>query len=339
MSTATEPDPDAAISARGKIVSTVAVIASVIVVLALSALHKTAPLGSADMTITPPFNIPAPPHSTPYESTNNIIATVFMVLVGLTGVALGVRERIKTGSLLPLMIALSGAMITFPEVFFDVMGGVYFPFSADNHAYTILGRTMPWWIVAGWFGYGAFNYFIFKLLMANPRTKTLWMMLGAAAIGDVVFEEILLSLGVYHYYGNQPLIVIAALPWWWIPCNSIGVFLAAALAYRYRESLRGWRSLSMFFITPLSVGAVYGFIALPSWVAVNGHYSWLPTQLLGLLTIVLGIAVFMFILEAVLGRPPLKLNYRPPVSAEASAAQVDTSASGHSAPPKVPAAR
>lgn len=307
-----EPDPDASISQRGKLITIVAVTVAVAIMLIASWLHGRPETGSVDMNLDNEFGMPSPPHSTPYMSTNNIIAIVFMVAVGLIGVGLGIREKLKSGSWLPLMIALSGAMITFPEVFFDVMGGVYFPFDEANHAYTILGRTMPWWIIAGWFGYGAFNFFTYKVLEANPRTKVLWGMLGAAAVGDVVFEEILLSLGVYHYYGNQPLVVVSLLPWWWIPCNSVGVFLAASIAYRYRERLRGWKSIGMLVITPASVGAVYGFIALPSWIAVNGDYSWLTTQLLGLATIVLGIAVYMFILESVLGRPPLKLNYRPP---------------------------
>lgn len=313
MATAIEPDPNASITSRGKVTAIVVGALSVAAMLAMSTLHKPAPLGSADMDIKPPFNMPAPPHSTPYLATNNLIAIVFMCSVGLIGVALGIRERMRSGSWLPLMIALSGAMITFPEVFFDVMGAVYFPFDPLNHSYTILGRTMPWWIIAGWFGYGAFNFFTFKVLMANPTTKMLWVMWGGAAVGDVFFEEILLHMGVYHYYGNQPLIVISQLPWWWIPCNSVGVFLAAAIAYRYRDKMRGWRSLGMLFITPMSVGAVYGFIALPSWIAVNANLPWLPTQLLGLVTIALGFAVYMFILDVVLERSPFKLNYRPPV--------------------------
>jgi hypothetical protein len=234
-----------------------------------------------------------------------------MTLVGLLGVALGVRDRRRTGSWLPLVLALSGAMITFPEVFVDVMGAVYFPWSETNHAYTIIGREMPWWIVAGWFGYGVNMYFIFRVLLSNPPTKVLWWLLGGAAASSILFEELLLSTGIYHYYGNQPLVLIARLPWWWIPCNSIGVFLASALAYRYRHRLQGWRSLAMLVITPMSVAGVYGFIAMPGWIAVNGDYGWLPTQLLGLSVFVLGAAVFMFLLEAVLGRPPLRPEFVP----------------------------
>ena len=39
------------------------------------------------------------------------------------------------------------------------MGGVYFPWDANEplgEAFHILGRTMPVWIIMGWFGYGIF---------------------------------------------------------------------------------------------------------------------------------------------------------------------------------------
>ena len=300
------------ITPKGKAIIATAVVIAVVAALIITALRQGPVLGSADFTIDPEFGIPTPPHNTPYMSTNNIIATVCMTAVGLIGVGLGIREIRGTGSLLPLMLALSGAVICIPEVFYDVIGAVYFPWSESNHAYTILGREMPWWIVAGWFGYGAFMIFIYKVLESNPRTKMIWLMWAGAAASSVMFEEILLSMGVYHYYGNQPLVIISQLPWWWIPCNSVGVFLAAAIAYRYREQLRGWKSISMLLITPLSVTAVYGFIAMPSWIAVNGNYPWLPTQLLGMLTIAFGVAVFAFILDTLLGRPPFRPNYIPP---------------------------
>ncbi len=269
--------------------------------------------GHHRVALDPTYGTPPPP-DLPYSAGSNIGCTIVMTLVGLVGVGLGLYQWKRTRSVLPLMIALSGALICIPEVFFDVMGAVYFPWSATEplgNAYAILGRHMPWWIVAGWFGYGVFNFFMFSVLAAKPKTKTLWLMLGGAAVGDVVFEELLLKFDVYHYYGNQPLILVSQLPWWWIPCNSIGVFLAAALAYRFQSALQGWRSLSMFVITPLSVTTVYGAIALPSWIAVNRDYPWLPTQILGLATIGLGIVVFALILRLVLGRNPADLEYAP----------------------------
>jgi hypothetical protein len=52
------------------------------------------------------------------------------------------------------------------------------------------------------------------------------------------------------------------------------LFLAAALAYRYKEQLRGWKSLARIFITPMSVAGIYGFIGMPAFIVVNGTYSW-----------------------------------------------------------------
>ena len=211
-------------------------------------------------------------------------------------------------------LVLSAAMIVFPEVFYDVIGAVYFPFSDTEplgSTFTILGRTMPVWITAGWFGYGIFAVITYAILAARPSTRVLWYAWGLTLVGDVVFEEPLLKFDVYHYYGNQPLVLVAELPWWWIPCNSVGVILAAAIAYRFRFKLRGCKSVCMFVVTPMSVTAVYGFIALPSWIATNGDYPWLLTQALGLITMVLGVFAYMGVLKFVLNRDPFDLDYKP----------------------------
>jgi hypothetical protein len=231
-------------------------------------------------------------------------------------------------------VALSAAMIVFPEVFYDVIGGVYFPYSETERlgeSFTILGRTMPVWIVMGWFGYGIFAFGTYVILEKRPTTRVLWYAWGAAILGDILFEEVLLMFDVYHYYGNQPLVLISELPWWWIPCNSVGVILAASLGYRFRQKLQGPRGLAMLVITPMSVTGIYGFIALPSWIAVNGDLPWLTTQLLGLATMVLGVFAFMGVLRLVLNRDPFDLDYSPSEDgefADAASARSAGAASG-----------
>jgi hypothetical protein len=250
----------------------------------------------------------------PYLPTNHIAATIIMAVIGLVGVGVGLRMSLRGRTLLPTALALSSAMIVFPEVFYDVIGAVYFPFSTSEvwgSSFTILGRTMPVWIIAGWFGYGVFAVLTYALLESRPSTRILWYAWGFTLLGDVVFEEVLLKFDVYHYYGNQPLVLFAELPWWWIPCNSVGVMLAASIAYRLRDRMRGFAALSMVLLTPMSVTGVYGLIALPSWIAVNADYPWLLTQSLGLLTMALGVAAFAGVLKFVLNRDPLDFAYRP----------------------------
>ncbi|MEV5989248.1 hypothetical protein AB0L85_30395 [Streptomyces sp. NPDC052051] len=305
-------DPERGLSRRAKILAVTLSALGVAAALLITYLRSRPEVGSADFTFDPLSKVPQIPVDTPYSSSGNIIASICLLAVGLTGVGLSIRNYVKTKNALPIWLSLSGTMIAFPEVFFDLMGDVYYPWSEHSLAYTILGREMPWWVLTGWFGYGAFMFFEYKLLESRPKTKQLWMFWGMAAIGDLVFEELLLQLGVYHYYGNQPLLLSINMPWWWMPCNSAGVFLASSLAYRYRDRLKGWRGAAMILLTPMSVGAIYGFIAMPGWVVVNANYGWFITQLGGLAVIALGVTAFCLILNVVLRRRPFHPDSRGP---------------------------
>jgi len=110
------------------------------------------------------------------------MATLVMGAIGLIGVALNFLDLIRRRTLLPLLIAISGAFIAIPEMFIDVMGAVYYPWSPDVVVYKILGREMPWWIVAGWFGFGAFGYVIFRVIASNLTTKSHWLTWFGAAL-------------------------------------------------------------------------------------------------------------------------------------------------------------
>ncbi|KAF4947487.1 hypothetical protein FSARC_13965 [Fusarium sarcochroum] len=295
------------LSAHSKAISMAAVIILTFLALLGSRLHGLPERGSIDFDVDATFDLPRPPTTLPYSRINNIICMAVMTAFGLSAVALGGWDARRSRSLLPLVLPLSGAMIAFPETFIDVLGCIYYPWSDENASFHVLGREMPPWIPI-WFGYGSLMQINLQLLMNKAPTKTLWLFLGVMMLSDLIVEEILLPMGVYHYYGNQPLVVLNMFPWWWMAPNSIGVFLATALAYRYRNLLTGWKVLAVLFLTPMSVGGVYGFICFPVWVAINGDYGWLVTQLLGLLTLCFGFVSFCMILELVLGRNPFQLN-------------------------------
>ncbi|WP_322083349.1 hypothetical protein [Burkholderia sp. BCC1972] len=280
-------------------------LAFVVLSLVLTALQPHHVVG-----IDPTFGLPSLPRGVPFQRTNHLIATVAMGVFGLVGVAYGLCDLVRARTVLPLMIAISGVFVDFPEVFVDIMGAAYYPWAPDVVAYKIFGREMPFFIVAGWFGYGAFTYLIFRIIASNPTTRSLWLTWFGAALSGVIFEEILLAMGVWHYYGNQPLVLIRLHPWWWTPCNSVGVFLAAAFAWRFRDTLQGWKALAMAFITPMSVAGIYAFIAMPAWIVANANYGWLVTQLGGLLTFGLGFVAFYLVLRLVLRRDPFEFADR-----------------------------
>ncbi|KAJ8117654.1 hypothetical protein OPT61_g1201 [Boeremia exigua] len=272
-----------------------------------SFLHKRPEKGGIDFDVDPHFELPKPPTSLPYSRTYNIVVISFMTATGLLAVLLGARDARRTRTILPVVLPLSGAMIAFPETFIDVMGGIYYPWSDKNASFHILGREMLPWITI-WFGYGALMQTTLQLLYNKATTRTLWLFLGFMMVSDLIVEEIMLPMGVYHYYGNQPLIVLNMFPWWYMAPNSVGVFLATALAFRFRHHLVGYRSLAVLLLTPMSVGGIYGFIAFPAWVAINGDFGWFLTDVLGLLTLIFGGLAFAGILELVLVRNPFDMD-------------------------------
>lgn len=278
------------------------------------------------------LNIPLPPTDTPYKTTPTIVVIVVSATLGLIGMVWAAIQGRRQRSWLPLVLALSSLAIIVPEVFVDIVGLVWYPTNVHDHAFTIFGRRMGWFIVAGWFSYGPFLYLIVNLLQSRPKTKAVWALWGAAAVWTIPVEELIINYGgCYRYYGNQPLILISKLPWWWIPCNSIGVFLAAAITYRLWDRLQGWRSLVTFFITPMSVTAVYGAIGLPAMIVTNGDYPWLVTQLCGVLTVVLGIFVLAAILKFVLGRNPFDMESVSVFDEQALTVPEPAPSSGHAA--------
>jgi hypothetical protein len=281
------------------------------------------------------FGLPIPPVDAHYDGRVTLITCIWVGAVGLIALGSAVRHSLQKGVALPVLIVLSAPMVATTEVFVDVMGAVWFPVSRHDHVYTIMGRQMGWFPIIGWFGFaGASMYLIYRVLERGLSTKAIWLGFAAASLSATVIEEIWQAMGgMYVYYGHQPLIVLWKLPWWWTPCNAGGVFLAAAVAYRLRETLTGWRGLAMVAIAPASVAAAYGFNSLPSWIVVNGDYNWWTTQLGGLASIALGIVFIAGVIKIVVGRDPLDWadHDGAPVPAEEGKNPGPRLASGHRA--------
>ncbi|HEY2202991.1 MAG TPA: hypothetical protein VGH99_00750 [Pseudonocardia sp.] len=264
--------------------------------------------GGHEQPLDPTSGIPVPPRDLAYRATSNTLSIVWAACGGVSALIYSVREYVKTRSLIPFFLVLSAPLIAFPATVADVLGGAYMADGPHFDTVTILGRHMGLFVFAVWIDFGIFMYVIFTALGRGARTRVLWLLVAVSCVGDIVSEELMLPFGSYRYYGNQPLVLIHQLPWWWVPCNVVGCFLAATLAHRYRHLLTGWRASAMLVITPVSVLGVYGFTAMPSFIAVNGNHPWLVTQVLGLLTVALGVVTFLAVLNLVLARHPFDME-------------------------------
>jgi hypothetical protein len=267
------------------------------------------------LRIDPNTGVPQVPTNAdfPYDRSNTVVTIIVLGGIGLIGLAFCLREAVRRKDYLPLFTCLGTALIVVPEVFVDIVGMVYYPVDGADHAYTIFGRQMGWFIVAAWFGAGgACATVMLRALQRRPSAGQVWALLAAVAVAYTVLEEILQQVGgMYHYYGNQPM-WWNNLPLWWTPCNTIGsVLLPAAFAIRYRSALTGWRAASMLVVVPAALTGSYATIAMPSWIVVNGDYGWLVTELAGLSTWVLGLGMVAVVMNLFLGYQPFDLRSRP----------------------------
>ncbi|MGQ0632541.1 MAG: hypothetical protein ACT4P1_16095 [Sporichthyaceae bacterium] len=296
-------------------------------------------------SIVPPVtldeNTGVPPVPTnadfPYDRTNNVVAIVLLGGLGCAGLVIALREGVRRGDWMPLFLSMGTVIVVVPEVFVDVIGMVYYPVDGSDHAFDLFGRQMGWFILAGWFGAGAFAAMMIKALLARPTAKQVWVLMGVTALSYTIFEELLVGAGgIYHYYGNQPM-WWNNLPLWWTPCNAIGcALLPAAFAYRYQAHLTGWRASAMLLVVPASVAGAYAFIAMPSWIVVNGDYGWFVTELAGLATWGLGVALIAIIMNLFLGYQPFDPDSRPWEFGGARAAGADVAAPPGTARPAHP---
>ncbi|MGQ0625697.1 MAG: hypothetical protein ACT4PP_13750 [Sporichthyaceae bacterium] len=266
------------------------------------------------VSLDPNTGVPPVPTNAdfPYDRTASVVAIVLLGGIGMIGLVWALREVVTKRDPMPLCLSLGTVAIVIPEVFVDIVGMVYYPTDDADHAFDLFGRQMGWFILAGWFGAGAFGAMMLKVLLTRPPARQVWTLLAVTAASYTIFEELLVGAGgIYHYYGNQPMWWFN-LPLWWTPCNTLGAALLPALfAYRYQAIMRGWRAVLMILVVPTCVSAGYALIAMPGWIVVNADYAWLPTELAGLAVWALGIAVAAMAMNLLCGYQPFDPQSRP----------------------------
>lgn len=293
-------------------------------VFAVVALVTTGLRGRPEVELDPLFGVPAipGPNDVPFAAELQGVVLAVLLGVGLIGVVWGGVQSWRSDSWLPAMVALSVVGVVVPATAHDLLGAVYVPWSETEpfgDAFRMFGRNLPAWTIAGWFACGAFCLAGYRFLQRRPSTRMLWCGWFAAMGVDLLLVETLSVLGLQHFYGNQPLVLLHAVPWWWIPSHTLGLVLAVAIAHRAQAALHGWRAAVLLLVTPVAVAAAFAVVAVPAVVAANSTWPWLPTQLLGLVTIALSFAAFMGILAFVLRRDPLELDHTPVPETEFSA--------------------
>jgi hypothetical protein len=258
----------------------------------------------------PVFGLPTPPVDAVAPALVSHAASTIFGVFALISLVFALRHWRRTGSMIYLMILLGGGLTTVAEPLIDVMGACWHPKFGQPIVFEFMGRYMPVWIVMVYFAFfGAQGTLCYYQMQKGITMRQLRFLALLPMVADMVIEEIALPTGLYMYMGNQPLILLKSVPFWWLPCNSLGMMLGIALAYLMAPHLKGLKSLLLLVVLPIADLIGYVAIGLPSFIVINtAGVPWWLMQLGGIATYGLAFVLLEFIARLVATDSPWRVG-------------------------------
>lgn len=249
--------------------------------------------------------IPTPPVYS-YIPENVLGISIFLIVAAMIALVFAARHSYKTKDILPFMVSLGGTFFFIPEAINCYVNHIYWTVSPDPRLSMgmFMGANLNIHVFIVWAAYVAVvGYSFYRALEDGWSEKKLWQLLGLSWLADFFVECLMLGMGgMYVYYGNQPLQVMFGVPLWWMFMNNAALFLGVSIVYRLREQLKGWRSIAVLAILPLVYVGSDLATAMPTSFAINSDYSWYVTQLLGVVTCLLCVALAKGTIKIVLNK-------------------------------------
>ena len=258
----------------------------------------------------------SPPHAAVVPEPITAAVTVLSAALVVVGLVWSLRILRRERDPYPLLLGVGGAIASVLEPFFDVTGAIWHPIVGQWTAFTLFERRIPMFIPLGWCWNVGFGCAVFYRLMFSGRihTANYWRWVGVAVGLNVLFEAPGTALGVYLYYGDQPLpLTSGKYPLPIAVANGVASITVAVAALRLRSVVRGGPRLWLlgWLITPLGfwIGAGPGWF--PQMVAVGSeslpHWA---VPVLGVVSILLSLAFASVLRDIMSARPALAAGSR-----------------------------
>lgn len=261
------------------------------------------------------LDLPIPPVNAVAPDDVSMMATAFFSTIALIAFCYSLYHWKSKGSVVPLLITLGGGLTVVVEPFVNLLGGCWHPVNGQDEVFRLLGRPIPWWIVAVYFAYfGAQGVAMYLMIKKGAKRVMIASAFAVPLIADIIIELTLLPTGLYIYVGNQPLILAGWLPLWWICCNSIGVFVGVSLIVMLEPYLTGPRKLLILLLPSIGDMVGYSAVGLPSWVVINMQTipNWL-VQTGGVATFILTGGVVYLLCQLLGSDSPHRIRHLGPV--------------------------
>lgn len=250
--------------------------------------------------------VPFPPATGAMDPTYQLIFT--WVLWGICAVVVlfALNHSRRTGTAIALLCLAGGALCVLWEPIVDVMGLCWFWRAGNHPLFELFGRPIPNWMLPVYTAYvGGQTFYTVTRLDKGETVRGVFKLYLIYMVVNLLLEEPPLHFGLYTYYGVQPL-QPGLLPLWWTAVNGAMPIIAAALVYRLKPLLTGWKQLLIVLLVPMGDGLANAAAGWPTWIALNSSDQYWVTTVAALCTFALSALAIWIVALSVGTDSPLR---------------------------------
>ena len=243
----------------------------------------------------------------------DLVATLFTIWAGGFGIAVipwALYHLIKSKDDVPILMIVGGFICSLLEPMLDNLGHLWYPTNLPGPAFVGYELNVPYLIPPCYVFFIAMTgYWAYLQMKKGLDIKGVFLVWFLIAMTDVIMEIPGTATGAYVYYGDAPFKIFGfPVPWGWL--NGTSMFMVGVLLYIVEPHLKGAHRYWIIAVPTMAMGAAYGMVAWPYFMALNWDMPWIYTRLLALFSLFLCIMVVRFSAALVVtkGRGAFKLT-------------------------------
>jgi hypothetical protein len=213
----------------------------------------------------------SPPRPTEFaaDKVAEFVFTSVVAVIALVAIAYAVHLLRRTGSWLPILCCIGGAITITIEPLIDSHLQLWWGDFRQPDIISAWGRHVP--VMAGvivlWY-YGAGAYLTWMWLQQKGPRFNIWVLYGSEVGTALVMEPAAIKLDLWRYFGNHGIEVFGY-PIYWPFIAAACSAASGVILYKLTPYLAGWRVLASVALVPMTVAAVYWACGWPMYIAIN----------------------------------------------------------------------
>ncbi len=255
--------------------------------------------------------LPNPPPLTASDVEGWLFVGLTFGLILFVVLPWAIRRATRDGEYLPLFALGAGSLCCLGEPMYDLVGHVRWAQNLPGPAFHNFGIDIPLMIPPSYSIFmGLEAYWIWTIIQRGVDRRSFMLLYLAIAASDAIFEYPGVTMGVWEYYGSQPM-EFYKFPFLWAAINGAGICTIGVLLHFVWDAVegRGWQRVA---VLPVGlVGFTAGMVStgMPAFLAMNADIpDWLVWAL-GSLSFPLALAWVYGLASAVQSDTPVRWTF------------------------------